>query len=95
MQPVKVPLTVADALTAPCPSLRDLNQPPGVCVAERSLQSSYPAFVMYTSLIYKNITTPVYTSLKGVSASGALRGSLGQVLEVFARLYAFDRKPPC
>uniref|UniRef100_A0A665TYZ9 Pleckstrin homology domain containing, family H (with MyTH4 domain) member 2 n=1 Tax=Echeneis naucrates TaxID=173247 RepID=A0A665TYZ9_ECHNA len=31
----------------------------------RSLQSSYPAFVMYTSLIYKNMTTPVYTTLKG------------------------------
>ncbi|XP_029031270.1 pleckstrin homology domain-containing family H member 2 [Betta splendens] len=29
-----------------------------------SLQS-YPAFVMYTSLIYKNMTTPVYTTLKG------------------------------
>ncbi|KAA8584072.1 hypothetical protein FQN60_015280, partial [Etheostoma spectabile] len=29
------------------------------------LQSSYPAFVMYTSLIYKNMTTPVYTTLKG------------------------------
>uniref|UniRef100_I3J4I5 Pleckstrin homology, MyTH4 and FERM domain containing H2 n=1 Tax=Oreochromis niloticus TaxID=8128 RepID=I3J4I5_ORENI len=27
--------------------------------------SSYPAFVMYTSLIYKNMTTPVYTTLKG------------------------------
>uniref|UniRef100_A0A8C5DWV9 Pleckstrin homology domain containing, family H (with MyTH4 domain) member 2 n=1 Tax=Gouania willdenowi TaxID=441366 RepID=A0A8C5DWV9_GOUWI len=33
--------------------------------ANRSLQSSYPAFVMYTSLIYKNMTTPVYTTLKG------------------------------
>uniref|UniRef100_A0A8C9XTM0 Pleckstrin homology, MyTH4 and FERM domain containing H2 n=1 Tax=Sander lucioperca TaxID=283035 RepID=A0A8C9XTM0_SANLU len=31
--------------------------------------SSYPAFVMYTSLIYKNMTTPVYTTLKGVSAT--------------------------
>uniref|UniRef100_A0A8C7RUL4 Pleckstrin homology, MyTH4 and FERM domain containing H2 n=1 Tax=Oncorhynchus mykiss TaxID=8022 RepID=A0A8C7RUL4_ONCMY len=31
-----------------------------------SLQSSYPAFVLYTSLIYKNMTTPVYTTLKGV-----------------------------
>ncbi|XP_037638701.1 pleckstrin homology domain-containing family H member 2 isoform X2 [Sebastes umbrosus] len=30
-----------------------------------SLQSSYPAFVMYTSLIYRNMTTPVYTTLKG------------------------------
>ncbi|KAG7511976.1 pleckstrin-likey domain-containing family H member 2 [Solea senegalensis] len=30
-----------------------------------SLQSSYPAFVMYTSLVYKNMTTPVYTTLKG------------------------------
>uniref|UniRef100_A0A3B4B0W8 Uncharacterized protein n=1 Tax=Periophthalmus magnuspinnatus TaxID=409849 RepID=A0A3B4B0W8_9GOBI len=30
-----------------------------------SLQSSYPAFVMYTSMIYKNMTTPVYTTLKG------------------------------
>uniref|UniRef100_A0A3Q2DE99 Pleckstrin homology domain containing, family H (with MyTH4 domain) member 2 n=1 Tax=Cyprinodon variegatus TaxID=28743 RepID=A0A3Q2DE99_CYPVA len=30
-----------------------------------SLQASYPAFVMYTSLIYKNMTTPVYTTLKG------------------------------
>uniref|UniRef100_A0A8C6UY96 Pleckstrin homology domain containing, family H (with MyTH4 domain) member 2 n=1 Tax=Neogobius melanostomus TaxID=47308 RepID=A0A8C6UY96_9GOBI len=27
--------------------------------------SSYPAFVMYTSMIYKNMTTPVYTTLKG------------------------------
>uniref|UniRef100_A0A671V739 Pleckstrin homology, MyTH4 and FERM domain containing H2 n=1 Tax=Sparus aurata TaxID=8175 RepID=A0A671V739_SPAAU len=33
--------------------------------ANPSLQSSYPAFVMYTSLIYKNMTTPVYTTLKG------------------------------
>ncbi|XP_075903426.1 pleckstrin homology domain-containing family H member 2 isoform X2 [Nelusetta ayraudi] len=30
-----------------------------------SLQSSNPALVMYTSLIYKNMTTPVYTTLKG------------------------------
>ncbi|XP_072293238.1 pleckstrin homology domain-containing family H member 2 [Eucyclogobius newberryi] len=30
-----------------------------------SLQSSYPAFVMYTSMIYRNMTTPVYTTLKG------------------------------
>ncbi|CAN9500031.1 unnamed protein product [Ophioblennius macclurei] len=30
-----------------------------------SLKSSYPAFVMYTSLVYKNMTTPVYTTLKG------------------------------
>ncbi|XP_068182982.1 pleckstrin homology domain-containing family H member 2 isoform X2 [Antennarius striatus] len=30
-----------------------------------SLQSSYAAFVMYTSLIYKNMTMPVYTALKG------------------------------
>ncbi|XP_054456041.1 pleckstrin homology domain-containing family H member 2 [Anoplopoma fimbria] len=30
-----------------------------------SLQSSYPAFVMYTSLVYKNMTAPVYTTLKG------------------------------
>lgn len=30
-----------------------------------SLKSSYPAFVMYTNLIYKNMTTPVYTTLKG------------------------------
>ncbi|XP_077437927.1 pleckstrin homology domain-containing family H member 2 [Vanacampus margaritifer] len=30
-----------------------------------SLQSSDPAFVIYTSLIYKNMTTPVYTTLKG------------------------------
>uniref|UniRef100_A0A3B4ZV35 Pleckstrin homology, MyTH4 and FERM domain containing H2 n=1 Tax=Stegastes partitus TaxID=144197 RepID=A0A3B4ZV35_9TELE len=36
-----------------------------------SLQSSYPAFVMYTSLIYKNMTTPVYTTLKGVSTSSS------------------------
>uniref|UniRef100_A0A667XPN1 Pleckstrin homology, MyTH4 and FERM domain containing H2 n=1 Tax=Myripristis murdjan TaxID=586833 RepID=A0A667XPN1_9TELE len=33
--------------------------------ANPSLQSSYPAFVLYTSLIYKNMTTPVYTTLKG------------------------------
>ncbi|XP_074503019.1 pleckstrin homology domain-containing family H member 2 isoform X2 [Sebastes fasciatus] len=33
-----------------------------------SLQSSYPAFVMYTSLIYRNMTTPVYTTLKGKAA---------------------------
>ncbi|KAK7901514.1 hypothetical protein WMY93_018283 [Mugilogobius chulae] len=32
---------------------------------DSSLQSSYPAFVMYTSMIYKNMTTPVYTTLKG------------------------------
>ncbi|XP_077352285.1 pleckstrin homology domain-containing family H member 2 isoform X2 [Festucalex cinctus] len=30
-----------------------------------SLQSSDPAFVTYTSLIYKNMTAPVYTTLKG------------------------------
>lgn len=40
-----------------------------ICAADPSLQSSYPAFVMYTSLIYKNMTTPVYTTLKGVSAA--------------------------
>lgn len=40
-----------------------------ICVADPSLQSSYPAFVMYTSLIYKNMTTPVYTTLKGVSTT--------------------------
>ncbi|KAJ8359681.1 hypothetical protein SKAU_G00162060 [Synaphobranchus kaupii] len=28
-------------------------------------QSSYPASVLYTSLIYRNMTTPVYTTLKG------------------------------
>ncbi|KAK1905451.1 Pleckstrin like domain containing family H member 2 [Dissostichus eleginoides] len=32
---------------------------------DHSLKSSYPAFVMYTSLIYRNMTTPVYTTLKG------------------------------
>ncbi|XP_047459247.1 pleckstrin homology domain-containing family H member 2 [Mugil cephalus] len=36
-----------------------------LCSKDPSLQSSYPAFVMYTSLIYKNMTTPVYTTLKG------------------------------
>ncbi|XP_057703666.1 pleckstrin homology domain-containing family H member 2 isoform X2 [Corythoichthys intestinalis] len=30
-----------------------------------SLQASCPAFVIYTSLIYKNMTAPVYTTLKG------------------------------
>ncbi|XP_061693306.1 pleckstrin homology domain-containing family H member 2 isoform X2 [Syngnathoides biaculeatus] len=30
-----------------------------------SQQSSDPAFVIYTSLIYKNMTTPIYTTLKG------------------------------
>uniref|UniRef100_A0A3Q2YPC4 Pleckstrin homology, MyTH4 and FERM domain containing H2 n=1 Tax=Hippocampus comes TaxID=109280 RepID=A0A3Q2YPC4_HIPCM len=30
-----------------------------------SLQSSCPAFVIYTSLIYRNMTAPVYTTLKG------------------------------
>ncbi|XP_077470135.1 pleckstrin homology domain-containing family H member 2 [Stigmatopora argus] len=30
-----------------------------------SQQSSCPAYVIYTSLIYKNMTTPVYTTLKG------------------------------
>ncbi|KAJ8418449.1 hypothetical protein AAFF_G00141580 [Aldrovandia affinis] len=30
-------------------------------------QSSYPASVLYTSLIYRNMTTPVYTTLKGTS----------------------------
>uniref|UniRef100_A0A3B4B1G6 Uncharacterized protein n=1 Tax=Periophthalmus magnuspinnatus TaxID=409849 RepID=A0A3B4B1G6_9GOBI len=34
-----------------------------------SASKSYPAFVMYTSMIYKNMTTPVYTTLKGVSMS--------------------------
>uniref|UniRef100_A0A669DUQ5 Pleckstrin homology, MyTH4 and FERM domain containing H2 n=1 Tax=Oreochromis niloticus TaxID=8128 RepID=A0A669DUQ5_ORENI len=37
----------------------------GLSNKDPSLQSSYPAFVMYTSLIYKNMTTPVYTTLKG------------------------------
>ncbi|XP_024152637.1 pleckstrin homology domain-containing family H member 2 isoform X1 [Oryzias melastigma] len=32
---------------------------------DSSLKSSCPAFEMYTSLIYKNMTTPVYTRLKG------------------------------
>uniref|UniRef100_A0A4W6FZ06 Pleckstrin homology, MyTH4 and FERM domain containing H2 n=1 Tax=Lates calcarifer TaxID=8187 RepID=A0A4W6FZ06_LATCA len=39
----------------------------GIRLSETSCtdNSSYPAFVMYTSLIYKNMTTPVYTTLKG------------------------------
>uniref|UniRef100_A0A8C4EP98 Pleckstrin homology domain containing, family H (with MyTH4 domain) member 2 n=1 Tax=Dicentrarchus labrax TaxID=13489 RepID=A0A8C4EP98_DICLA len=39
----------------------------GIRLSETSCSdpSSYPAFVMYTSLIYKNMTTPVYTTLKG------------------------------
>uniref|UniRef100_A0A3Q1G8E2 Pleckstrin homology domain containing, family H (with MyTH4 domain) member 2 n=1 Tax=Acanthochromis polyacanthus TaxID=80966 RepID=A0A3Q1G8E2_9TELE len=37
----------------------------------RLSESSYPAFVMYTSLIYKNMTTPVYTTLKGVNESSS------------------------
>uniref|UniRef100_A0A8B9LL37 Pleckstrin homology domain containing, family H (with MyTH4 domain) member 2 n=1 Tax=Astyanax mexicanus TaxID=7994 RepID=A0A8B9LL37_ASTMX len=28
--------------------------------------SSYPAFMLYTSLIYRNMSTPVYTTVKGV-----------------------------
>lgn len=44
----------------------------GVIYSDLSLQASYPAFVMYTSLIYKNMTTPVYTTLKGVSAASSL-----------------------
>ncbi|XP_023818940.1 pleckstrin homology domain-containing family H member 2 isoform X2 [Oryzias latipes] len=32
---------------------------------DSSLQSTCPAFEQYTSLIYKNMTTPVYTRLKG------------------------------
>uniref|UniRef100_A0A8C5B2T6 Pleckstrin homology, MyTH4 and FERM domain containing H2 n=1 Tax=Gadus morhua TaxID=8049 RepID=A0A8C5B2T6_GADMO len=38
-------------------------------ISDPSLQSSYPAFVFYTSLIYNNMTTPVYTTLKGVGIS--------------------------
>ena len=38
-------------------------------VPDHSLQSSYPAFVFYTSLIYNNMTTPVYTTLKGVGVA--------------------------
>uniref|UniRef100_A0AAV2JN81 PH domain-containing protein n=1 Tax=Knipowitschia caucasica TaxID=637954 RepID=A0AAV2JN81_KNICA len=30
-----------------------------------SLQSSFPAFLMYTSLIYRNMSTPLYSTLKG------------------------------
>uniref|UniRef100_A0A7N6AM95 Pleckstrin homology domain containing, family H (with MyTH4 domain) member 2 n=1 Tax=Anabas testudineus TaxID=64144 RepID=A0A7N6AM95_ANATE len=44
--------------------------------ANPSLQSSYPAFVMYTSLIYKNMTTPVYTTLKGVSTTSVSMSSM-------------------
>ncbi|CAG6017975.1 unnamed protein product [Menidia menidia] len=36
-----------------------------LAVKDPSLQSSYPSFVMFTSLVYKNMTTPVYTTLKG------------------------------
>ncbi|KAJ8014229.1 hypothetical protein DPEC_G00038080 [Dallia pectoralis] len=32
---------------------------------DTSLQSSYPAFMLYTSLIYKDMSLPVYTTLKG------------------------------
>ncbi|KAF3842400.1 hypothetical protein F7725_024351 [Dissostichus mawsoni] len=39
---------------------------------DHSLKSSYPAFVMYTSLIYRNMTTPVYTTLKGFRRGGRL-----------------------
>ena len=51
------------------PDLSQLTNQTVMCVADPSLQSSYPAFVMYTSLIYKNMTTPVYTTLKGVSSA--------------------------
>ncbi|MEQ2160572.1 hypothetical protein GOODEAATRI_000643 [Goodea atripinnis] len=44
----------------------------GVFPSDPSLQASYPAFVMYTLLIYKNMTPPVYTTLKGVSSAGLL-----------------------
>uniref|UniRef100_A0AAQ5YLF1 Pleckstrin homology domain containing, family H (with MyTH4 domain) member 2 n=1 Tax=Amphiprion ocellaris TaxID=80972 RepID=A0AAQ5YLF1_AMPOC len=37
----------------------------------KNMESSYPAFVTYTSLIYKNMTTPVYTTLKGVNESSS------------------------
>ncbi|XP_058238898.1 pleckstrin homology domain-containing family H member 2 isoform X1 [Hemibagrus wyckioides] len=32
---------------------------------DSSHPSSYPAFMLYTSLIYRNMNTPVYTSVKG------------------------------
>ncbi|XP_027006068.2 pleckstrin homology domain-containing family H member 2 [Tachysurus fulvidraco] len=32
---------------------------------DSSHPSSYPAFILYTSLIYKNMNTPVYTTVKG------------------------------
>ncbi|XP_013876605.1 pleckstrin homology domain-containing family H member 2 isoform X2 [Austrofundulus limnaeus] len=44
---------------------------------DRSLQSSCPAFVMYTSLIYRNMTSPLYTTLKGkasLQSSASLSG---------------------
>lgn len=82
--PVKVPLTVVHQLILVWVSEILTNR--WVCVAEGSLQSSYPAFVMYTSLIYKNIMAPVYTSLKGVSVA-SLFGNLFQVLWVFGNLY--------
>uniref|UniRef100_A0A8C3AVQ5 Pleckstrin homology, MyTH4 and FERM domain containing H2 n=1 Tax=Cyclopterus lumpus TaxID=8103 RepID=A0A8C3AVQ5_CYCLU len=43
----------------------------GIRLSETSCKdpSSYPAFVMYTSLVYKNMTAPVYTTLKGVSTA--------------------------
>ncbi|XP_077960053.1 pleckstrin homology domain-containing family H member 2 isoform X2 [Gasterosteus aculeatus] len=37
----------------------------GPTTKDPSLLSSYPAFAMYTSLVYKNMTAPVYTTLKG------------------------------
>uniref|UniRef100_A0A7N6ARU4 Pleckstrin homology domain containing, family H (with MyTH4 domain) member 2 n=1 Tax=Anabas testudineus TaxID=64144 RepID=A0A7N6ARU4_ANATE len=54
----------------------------GIRLSETSLlnmsnsTSSYPAFVMYTSLIYKNMTTPVYTTLKGVSTTSVSMSSM-------------------
>uniref|UniRef100_A0A8D3BRU5 Pleckstrin homology, MyTH4 and FERM domain containing H2 n=1 Tax=Scophthalmus maximus TaxID=52904 RepID=A0A8D3BRU5_SCOMX len=46
-------------------SFKRLVNRSAICVADPSLQSSYPAFLMYTSLVYRNMTTPVYTTLKG------------------------------
>ncbi|KAJ3610038.1 hypothetical protein NHX12_022132, partial [Muraenolepis orangiensis] len=47
-----------------------------------SLQSSYPAFVFYTSLIYNNMTTPVYTTLKGDSGGPGSPRSLKRAVSM-------------
>ncbi|XP_057638377.1 pleckstrin homology domain-containing family H member 2 isoform X2 [Chionomys nivalis] len=61
----------------------------GKCIEDSAAMVSYSASGLYTSLIYKNMTTPVYTTLKGkatqISSSPFLDDSSGSEEEDSSR----------